>query len=356
MKTFSSIFNLFISRFPKAAAGCIVVFCLVNVAACERRPLEELDMSTDIEVAVMTKAILNVSMGVYNDKISVPSIHPEVMHVVFYDHDSDRLVTEAYISEREETEDGRYVFSGDIHIAPGTYKMIVHNFGTETTVIRDYETWSLATAQTTPVNENIMNAYRKYKMKAEEEEAVVYEPDHLLVYVNENEVIPVHAGDHVIEAEATTVVDSYYLQIKVEGLEYVSSANAYLSGMASGNLLNSRRPVHDPQSTLFFTLQKSDDNGVPVICNVFNTFGHIPDSSNRLEVVFNIQTRDGRSVQRTFDISDVFETREAVEKHWLLIDETITIDPPENPGPGEGGGGMDPSVEDWEDENHDIKI
>ncbi len=361
MTTLRNIFNLLSSRFAKPASGCIVVLCLVLSAACERRPLEELGLSTSIQVKVTTKAIPNVTMGIYNDKIPVPAIHPEVMHVVFYDQFSGGAVTEIYITDRSVAEDGSLIFQDEILINPGTYRMIIHNFGTETTIISNYDSWPMAKAHSTPVSGSALNAYTNTMVKSGVEllaTEVVYEPDHLVVHVNENEVIPLHSGDHVIDAEVQTIVDTYYLQIKIDGIEHISSATAYLSGMAGGNRLSTLTPIHNPQSTICFDLQKSDDNGVPVLCNIFNTFGRIPDSTNHLELVFDILTADGRNLRKTIDISDIFKTPEAIGKHWLLVEEPLKIDPPENPGPGsgDGSGGMDPSVKDWEDENHDVII
>ena len=107
--------------------------------------------------------------------------------------------------------------------------------------------------------------------------------------------------------------------------------------------------------TVYFTLQKGEDDGVPVICNVFNTFGRIPGSDNSLRVTFDIRTVDGRNETREFDITDLFSTEAALEHNWLLLEETITIDPPAPPEPGEGGG-FQPGVGDWDDEDHEIVI
>lgn len=87
-----------------------------------------------------------------------------------------------------------------------------------------------------------------------------------------------------------------------------------------------------------------------MICTVFDTFGRIDRSTNNLEVTFNIQTMDGKTVVRTFDISGLFETENAIRHHWLLLDETIKIDPPQT------GGGFDPKVDDWDEEHHDVII
>ncbi len=355
MKTLRNILTSLCSSLPKAAAGCLAALCLVLTAACERRPLEDPVNETRIRIEVNTRGILNVTAGIYNDKIPEPTFPIDVMHVKFFDPVSNKVVNEAYISEKEDVRTGSRVFSGKLQINPGSYRLMIHNFGIETTVIKESDHWSNATALSIPVNNRILNTYKEFKMKSGEEEPtdnVVYDPDHLMLYVNGNEYIPYHEGDYVIETEATTIIDTYYLQIMVEGLEYVSSATAYLSGMASGNKLSERSPVNDPECTVFFNLVKSDDKGVPVICNLFNTFGHIPDSNNELEIVFDLQTKDGNTQQHYFNITEVFKTKEAIENHWLLIKDTIKVEPPENPNPE--GGGLDPSVEDWEEENHEI--
>ena len=92
---------------------------------------------------------------------------------------------------------------------------------------------------------------------------------------------------------------------------------------------------------------------MPVICNVFSTFGRIENSRNELLVTFDIKTIDGRIVQKEFDISDLFLSEECIKHHWLLLEETITIDPPEI---SSSGGGFAPEVEDWENENYDVEL
>ena len=99
--------------------------------------------------------------------------------------------------------------------------------------------------------------------------------------------------------------------------------------MASGNLLSERRPINEPESVLYFDMEKSDDKGEPVICAVFNTFGRIEDSTNNLSVTFDVITVDGRNETHTFDITALFHTEECRKYHWLLLEERITVGKPE---------------------------
>ncbi len=331
----------------------IMLAALLALVSCERRILESPDKMTTIKVNISTDAVPNVTEGIYNEKIPLPEIDPEVMHIVFFEADGDRLVSESYISEKERDAEGNIRISGNLHILPGRYKMMIYNFGTESTAIRDYDSWTNAQAYTETVSDNVVRSYRR--SAAEDDEIIVYEPDHLLFALDPALKIPYHEGEYTIEAVTKTIVESYYLQIRVEGLEYVSSAHAFLSGMASGNRLSEKSMVVQPENTVYFNLVKSDDGGVPVLCNVFNTFGHIGDSDNSLSVNFEIKTLDGRELQRSFDISGLFDTDEAKEHHWLLLEETITVDPPEEPLL-EPGGGLEPTVGNWDNEDHDIVL
>lgn len=326
---------------------------LMPAVSCERRPLEDPGYSTDINIMVDIKAICNVTCDVYNEKIPVPVIEPEVVRVLFFAPDQDKLITEAFVSERGVDDQGEPCIGGSISIVPGTYRLILYSFGTESTVISNYESFDNSIAYTNPIPDVVVS--KLLSKGASLMQDIYYQPDHLLVARSHEENIPWHSGTHTIHAKATSVVESYYLQIKIDGLEYVSSAQAVLSGMAQSAHLSTGTMDSDKPSAIYIPLVKSQDKGEDVICNVFNTFGHIPGSTNELQVTFNIRTIDGRTVERTFDISNLFDTEECIQHHWLLLEEHITIDPPENPTTGSSGG-YDPVVKDWEEESRDIVL
>lgn len=321
-------------------------------SACERRELVDMNHLTKIAVKVNIDAVANVTCDVYNEKVQTPKIEPSAMHVLFYEAESEKVAAESFISEVGVDTDGKRVLHGNISIMPGNYKMLIYDFGTESTIVEHYYTWKECRAFTNEIPPALKGTLlSKADPKAIEEAYIVYEPDHLVVATSENEYIPYHEGMHTIQADAMSVVESYYLQIKVKGLEYVSSAQAILSGMVNANKISSNTRVIEPQATIWFDLEKSDDKGVPVICTVFNTFGRIEDSQNDLEVTFDIKTHDGRTVQEKFDISELFHTEECIKHHWLLLEETIEISPPIS-----SGGGFNPEVGDWDEEHHDIYL
>lgn len=325
------------------------VFALLIVSGCHRRPLEDPAEFTRVKVKVNVDGIQNVTCDIYNDKISHPVIEPTAMHVLFFTQKGGEVAAETFITNVSTDENGTRYVSGDVAIAPGDYKMLIYDFGTETTIVSNYHDFYGASATTEPVSSSLRS---RFAAKTDAGNYEIYnEPDHLVVASSEDENVPWHDDIYTIYADAQSVVESWYLQIKVDGAQYISGAQAILSGMVSSNRIATNTRVTDPEAAVWFQLQKSEDNGEPVICAIFNTFGRINDSTNNLAITFDIKTVDGKSLQKTFDISNLFLKENAVKHHWLLLEEKIKIDPPTDKG-----GGFDPAVDDWDNENTDIDI
>ncbi len=341
--------NIFAMSGGVMSAVLAVVCTLLVVSGCHRRPLEDPAEFTRVKVKVNVEGIQNVTCDIYNDKITHPVIEPTAMHVLFFTEKNAEVVAETFITNVSTDDNGVRYVSGDVAIAPGDYKMLIYDFGTEATLVNNYHDFYGAVATTDPISSSLRS---RFAAKADAGNYEIYnEPDHLVVASSEKENIPWHDDIYTIYADAQSVVESWYLQIKVDGAEYISGAQAVLSGMVGSNRIATNTRVTDPQAAVWFQLQKSEDNGEPVICAIFNTFGRINDSTNSLAVTFDIKTVDGKSLQKTFDISGLFLKENAVKHHWLLLEEKIKIDPPENKG-----GGFDPAVDDWEHEDTDIEI
>lgn len=326
----------------------MAVLCALSLAtSCHRRPLEDPSELTRVKVIINTDSIKNVTSDIYNDKIERQTIEPEAMHALFFKKDNDDVVSETFITNITTEPDGRRALTGDVYLPKGEYRMLIYDYGTEETIVKDFYHYSEALAYT---DEAPYTVKSRFPTKTGETVGILNEPDHLMVSSNNSEVIPYHKDVHTIITEANTVVESWYIQIKVDGLKYVSSSQAVLSGLVSSNLIASNTRIDSPEASVWFKLQKSDDNGVPVICAIFNTFGRIPESTNNLTVSFNIITTDGRVVKCEYDISDLFLSENAIKHQWLLLEDTIHIDPPPQKG------GFEPSVEDWEEENREIYL
>lgn len=268
--------------------------------------------------------------------------------MLFFGENEDVIAAEGFITDVSFDENGNRIVSGEVMLAPGSYRMLIYDFGTEETLIRNYYSWDKAEAYTDPAPSAVLN---KYSTKGKDAPNILMQPEHLVVARNVCETVPYHNGICTIYADASSVVESWYIQVKVDGLEYVTSAQAVLSGMVRANLIATGTRVNDPEASVWFNLQKSDDKGKNVICAVFNTFGRIPESDNNFEVTFDLAVKGGTSVRKTFDISNLFLTENAVKHHWLLLEDTIKVEPPKDLG-----GAFEPKVDDWEDEQKDIVI
>ena len=185
-----------------------------------------------------------------------------------------------------------------------------------------------------------------------------YEPDHLMVAREHNLRVSPRDTLVVIKTVATTVVDTYYIQIHVEGMQYASSATAIINGLSPSNHFGLNERTLDPTAAVCFEMLKSQDPRLPgenkdVLCAVFNTFGKIPEATSNLHVTFNVVDVAGNLQQKDINLDTVFKSQDAIEHHWLLIDETWTIVDP-GQGQQETGGGFRPVVDDWEEINENI--
>ena len=331
-----------------AAAWLMAVTAVLMLSSCHRRPLVDPENNIRVRVKINVDDIQNVTCDIYNPQIPVPDTDPEMMHFLLYDYESSKIVTETYMVDKGVAEDDRTLFRSILQVAPGRYWLLAYNFGTEAAMVDQWDSPATAIAHSTPVPERLS---KMYVSKVGETGPVIYNPEHILVS-SEPVEIPYHDDVYTVETEAVSVVESWYVQIRVDGLQWVSSAQAFLSGMASANYIAENRRVESPQVAVYFRMVKSTDKGETVICAVFNTFGHIEDARSDLNVTFSLMTVDGKTQMHQFDISHLFETENAIKHHWLLLDEVIKIDEPSDVK----GGGFDPTVGDWEEEHRDIVI
>lgn len=357
MKTYRNIRNAFgagsLSGTVRGAAcvlrRVVLTACvIVGALSCHRRPLEDPDLRTAVKITIDTDGIQNVTCDVYNPNIPLQKIEPTVMHVIFYDAATDNVVSENFLTGVSTDDEGRRVISGEVQLAPGEYRMLAYDFGTEEAKVKDYYLWGKTLAYTDPVPSSVLT---RFATKGEDTPNIIREPEHLEVARKEQESIPYHDAIWTVEATARSVVESWYIQVHVDGVQWVNSAQAVLSGMASGNYIEQDLRVTEPEATAWFALKKSQDAGKDVVCTVFNTFGHIPDATDHLEITFDVSTVDKKIIRKTFDITELFKSENAVKHHWLLIDETIKVEPPES-----SGGAFDPKIDDWDEEHREIDI
>ena len=281
----------------------------------------QLELDVDVEVSVET-----------HTKIE----KPDYMKVMFYNPQTG-ILSDTEIVDAD---------GGRIYEAPGFYDMLVYSFGTEWTQIRGEGNINTLEAFTSDITATKSRALRSFTRADEEEPQgpIIYTPDHLLVAHERVEVPPFTEEERVITltANAKTVVETYGFQLtNITGIEYISSIEAFVTNQSRSTFFGRGEKSTEP-ATIYFPIEVNPIDGY--IHTSFNTFGKLPGES-RSYLHIMIKNTEGEEVKISVDITDQFEK----EDHEIIIDEEIDIPAPE-------GGGIAPTVEEWNEEKKDVPI
>ena len=338
------------------------------VGACDFRPLVEPSNTHYIRV-YLDEHILNTTDGFYNpDHVGPEYKRPEIMRVTLGDKSTGRVVAERYLRNHGDDSRGHY-YDGYIICDPGEWSLLAWNFDTEATLVSDPTDQHLAKAYTNKIASHLMAGISSRLNKNNgdtktddtfTQEKIVYEPDHLFVASDRNVSIPYSTAIDTLRTRdgeyftASTIVEAWYIQVNVKGLEYVSSALGLITGLAGSKTLFDAGLDSDDPVTDYFEMNagkvpEGSDTGV--LYTTFYTFGKIPGIESGFEVTFDFQTDYGKPYSATFDITDEFETENALKHRWIILDKTIEI-----PKGSTSGGGFAPGVKDWGDINTDLII
>ena len=265
-------------------------------------------------------------------------IPPEYMKVDFYSPETGAIIKTEYIQGSE----------GPIQINPGTYNMVVYNFGTEWTQIRGEDDINTLEAFTSDITMTKAAALASFTRSGEYEAPgpIIYTPDHLLVARKQVEIPAFTEETQVITvtANAATIMETYSFELpNVTGAEYISSAEAFVTNQARGNYFGRGELVAQPATLSFPVEVDKERRGLHT---TFNTFGKLPGESHSYLHILIIDT-EGEEYQISSDITDQFDN----EDHRIIIEDPVDIPPPEA-----GGNGITPTVDPWDEENHDVPI
>lgn len=285
-----------------------------------------LDMKYDIDVDDETHTKINA---------------PEYMKVDFYDPSNNTL------NKYEFVKDGR----GPIHVASGVYNMVAYSFGTEWTRIRGEGDYTTLEAFTSDITEQKSGELSKFYTRSDDSDVpqgpIIYTPDHLLV-ANMQVEIPMYvpSGIFTITGDASTIIETYEIDLtNVTGQKNISSIECFVTNQALSNFFG-RRERNNTPATIYFTAEVGTPNDNEFVHTAFNTFGKLPGESRAFLHIL-LKNASGVEVLITKDITKQFTD----PTHHIVIDDPVVV-----PDPKEGGAGIAPTVDPWEEEFHDVPI
>ncbi len=336
----------------------VLLLTFATLVACERRPLYDPDEAAILKVRLVTDNINNVTCNIYNPNVEVPKISSEMLRVLIYDPSGTPILSQGFISSKRIDENGYEVISGPLTISKGNYRLLSYNFDLDYTRVEDEESYETIIASTAEVPQHFQN---RFGSSVEKLGKMYYAPEHLMVAREPELVVQPHIIPSAIELDAHTIVDTYYIQIRISGAQNMAqnaNCQAVLTGIAPSNCFGNNIRNYNEPAALYFEMEHNIDPNTPegenedVLCAVFNTFGKVPDQESELVVTLSVLTRDGHKHQKVIDMTPIFQSEDARDRHWLLIDEVWDI-----PAPiVSGGGGFSPDVDEWEDVEEVIPI
>lgn len=326
----------------------------ILLSSCDHRPIYDPADMHYVRVYI-DETIQNIHTGFYRESKSLPYVAPEKVKVILCDPSTGEMVATRFLQNEGEDERGRY-FEGHIQCRPGRYLFMARSFGSENTLVSNDENYFDAFAFTNLLS---LSMASNLPHKSSSDTLRVNSPDHLFVSTCEVNVPYSRYADTLRNGTqdyfvASSIIDSYYIQLRVKGIQYLSEVQALLAGLSGKARLHDGSRVPDPVEIVFDMTHADIEKDEAVIYATFNTFGLVQgknyDKGLMLQLV--VVTLDGKARATTIDIADVFKTRNAIDHKWLLLERMIVIPPPE----GGGDGGFTPGVEEWTDVYTDIVI
>ena len=329
-------------------------FLLVLAAGCKRIPLYE--RSTKINLVVDLKRGLDHDIVLeyetelpkeYQDKID--GVVPTYYETLVYDPLTNALKSSHIVGEK----------GGSLSLFPGEYNLVLYNFGTESTQVKDLHHRLEANAFTTDITDLKSAAIRSKTMneatkgsKAYENDPIIYEPDHLYVANKENVVIEAFQGreqEITIHTTASSILQVYSIEVlNVSGTENISKVEAFVTGQVLEHNFGVPQCGDSPATICIdLTVDEKNNRLYVILC----TFGKLKGAENMLFLDVADMGTAGGKYRYIFDVTDQFDDPNNVN-HRIVVDGSV-IDIPK---PELGGGGLKPSVDEWEKEEIDVPL
>lgn len=267
---------------------------------------------------------------------------PEGMRVIFYPKDAEGRLVDSHLESP---------LGGEMKVPPGNYAMVAYNYNTKSVDIRGEGSYETIEAFTGPYTE--LDAVID----------MVWWPDPLYVVALDD--VEIAKSDEALQMELkpTAVVKSYTFDIKVEGLERVSSVLCYVSNL-NGSCFLGKHTCELSKVPIYVDMERGDG----VLRGRFASFVWPVSAETRMEMpmilTVKLVKRDHTVQEVEVDVTEaltappsppdegeVEEPDAEIDIEIPIPDDKIVVDELE-PGFDEGGGGIGGEVGEWGDETN----
>lgn len=345
----------------KRTAGTYPIMFIIAMAlvfGCQRIPLYEMTTEVSLELNLDLDIDIDIDLSVdteldaeYGAKLNGKK--PEYVEVLFYDPNNHNLVK----SEILDAEGGK------ITVPTGNYNMVIYSFGTESTQTANTHHRLEAEAFTSDITKTMAGKLKaamaaadtvtKSETRGYEDDPIIYEPDHLYVANEEGIHIPSFQEQKepvTIHATARSIIDIYSLEVlNIKGTENIEKVEAFITGQVKSNFFGAGQESEDP-ATVYTDMRVDIENNR--LYSVFGTFGKLPGEENHIYLDITVTDSDGGQYRYVYDVTDQFDDPDN-KNNKLVIDARYNIDIPKA---SQGGGGIAPTVDPWDNEQVDIPL
>ena len=234
---------------------------------------------------------------------------------------------------------------GEVAVTSGNRLLVAHVFGCETAVLRGEDSADGLTVTTNDADaatcdlwsQLVATAPADLRPALEGAGAIAWQPDAMEVALADRLTVPRRAWEEdyavtipVVPAPRTATL----LLPRIVGMEYISSAAVFVTGLSRGLLLRSGQPVGG-YGVMMAPMYRGD---ATTLRGSLSSFGECP--GQRILAVVTVTDIGAGCHAYISDITDRFDASGTI----LLDGMDIVIEKPDMP---DGGGGFLPVLEDW---------
>ena len=282
---------------------------------------------------------------------------PELYCILFYDAATGNFATLSYVNPQ----------GGEIHLPAGTYNYVIYNFDLEAVTVSEQENFSTLVAETSEAGDTyntLVKRMEETRRKTAGEDTknidtphVVYEPDNFLTETDQVTIPHRSTDDEIISitVHPKNIIRTATIEIRgLKNTQYISGITAYINAI-SGSYNPSNGKMDIPATQSVYCGYKGNDD---IYRGSFRFFGmldkdYFNHKENKAYAYLLLMDTIGASYLHTQEITE--QLKEAVNTGNLNLKIRYDFEVPK-PDITSQGGGFNPSLEDWNEEECPVPI